>query len=132
MGIFLLGSLTRNWTTEMPYLALIHSFREKIESFRFLRDSARRNTIVFLLFFIPGTPKDVLTYFVGLTPMRLGEWLLITSVARVPSVLSSTFVGAAAGRSDWRTAIIVYAVTGAVSAAGAIFYRYYTKKHAQG
>ncbi len=102
--------------------------REKIESFRFLQDSSRRNFIVFLLFFIPGTPKDVLTYFVGLTPMRLGEWLLITGVARVPSVLSSTFVGAAAGRADWRTAIIVYAVTAVISAAGALFYRRYTKR----
>ena len=106
--------------------------REKIESFRFLQDSARRNAIVFLLFFIPGTPKDVLTYFVGLTPMRLGEWLLITSVARVPSVLSSTIVGAAAGESDWRTAIIVYAVTGVLSAAGALYYRHFTKRHAKG
>jgi len=105
--------------------------REKIEAFRFLQDSRRRNAIIFLLFFIPGTPKDVLTYFVGLTPMRLGEWLLITGVARVPSVLSSTYVGAAAGNADWRTAAVVYAVTGVVSAVGALFYRRYTKKRAE-
>ncbi len=104
---------------------------EKLRSFRFLQDSEKRNAIVFLLFFIPGTPKDVLTYFAGLTPMKLWEWLLITCVARVPSVVSSTLAGAAAGGSDYRTAIIIYAVTAVISAAGALFYRRFTKKHAE-
>lgn len=102
---------------------------EKLRSFRFLQDSEKRNAIVFLLFFIPGTPKDVLTYFAGLTPMKLWEWLLITCVARIPSVVSSTLAGAAAGEADYKSAIIIYAVTAVISAAGALFYRRFTKRH---
>lgn len=97
--------------------------REKIESLRFLQDDQKRNLIVFLIFFIPGTPKDVLTYFVGLTPMTLGQWLLITGIARIPSVLSSTLAGAAVGDSNYLSAIIIYGVTAIVSAAGALLYR---------
>lgn len=48
---------------------------EKIRSFTFLQNTRRLNLIAFLLFFIPGTPKDVLTYVVGLTPMRLPTWV---------------------------------------------------------
>lgn len=97
--------------------------KEKVESLSFLRDSRRRNLIVFLLFFIPGTPKDVITYFIGLTPMKLGEWLLITTVARVPSVLTSTLAGAAAGQQDYRLAVIIFAATAVVSLGGILVYR---------
>lgn len=97
--------------------------REKLESFSFLQNSARRNAIVFLIFFIPGTPKDVLTYFVGLTPMTLRQWLLITTVARIPSVLSSTLTGAAVGDSRFLAAGVIYGLTALLSIAGALVYR---------
>ncbi|MDO4741131.1 MAG: GNAT family N-acetyltransferase [Eubacteriales bacterium] len=102
--------------------------KEKLQSFRFLQDSTRRNAIVFLIFFIPGTPKDVLTYFVGLTPMKLGEWLLITSIARIPSVLSSTLTGAAIGDNQYLIAVAIYGVTAIVSLIGALIYK---KMHAK-
>jgi len=99
---------------------------EKLESFSFLRNDSRRNAIVFLIFFIPGTPKDVLTYFVGLTPMTLTEWLLITTIARIPSVLTSTLTGAAVGESRYLAAGIIYAITALISIAGALAYRKFT------
>ena len=49
--------------------------------------------LTFVLMTIPGTPKDLLTYFVGLTDMKLGTFLLISLVGRLPSVLSSTVGG---------------------------------------
>lgn len=101
---------------------------EKIESFRFLQDEGRRNALLFLIFLIPGTPKDALTYFVGLTPMTLWQWLFITGVARIPSVVSSTLTGAAVGDSQYLTAAIIYGLTGVFSVAGAIVYKKYTAK----
>jgi len=38
---------------------------------------------VFVLFLIPGVPKDVLCYVAGLTPMRLGLFLVVSTVARL-------------------------------------------------
>lgn len=102
--------------------------REKLDSLSFLKNSEKRNLIVFLLFFIPGTPKDVLTYFAGLTPMKLGEWLLITSVARIPSVISSTLAGAAVGDANYKVAIIVYGATAIASVVGGFAYKRYTAK----
>ena len=67
--------------------------REKIQSLRFLQNKQRRNTLFFTLFFIPGTPKDILTYVAGLTDIRLGTWLLITTPARIPSIITSTISG---------------------------------------
>ena len=46
--------------------------REKLQSLKFLQNAERLNLVIFLAFLIPGTPKDVLTYFAGLTPIRPG------------------------------------------------------------
>ena len=96
--------------------------REKIQSLRFLNTERRRNNLVFWLFFIPGTPKDLLTYFVGLTDMKLSVFLGISLVARIPSVLSSTFGGHLLGEGNYWGALLLYGITGAVSLIGLHFY----------
>lgn len=97
--------------------------REKIESLRFLRDERRRNLLVFLIFLIPGTPKDILSYCVGLTGMRLRTWLLISGTARIPSVVTSTIGGDALGMGNHGFALLVFGITLLISAAGLLIYR---------
>ena len=74
------------------------------------------------MFFIPGTPKDILTYFAGLTKIKLGEFLIISSVARFPSVISSTVGGALASSENYLWAVIVFAVTALISVIGLAIY----------
>ena len=103
---------------------LVETFvsREKVQQLRFINSQKKLNRFVFFLFLIPGTPKDVLTYFVGLTDMKLSDFLLITLIARIPSVLSSTICGQMLGDNHFYTAGIVYAITGIVSVLGYYFY----------
>ena len=82
--------------------------RDKIEKISFLQDSKKLNLLAFILFLIPGTPKDVMTYFIGITPMKLSTWLLITGTARIPSVVTSTFGGDALGLGNYSLAIWVF------------------------
>ena len=106
-------------------ISLVETFvpREKIQQLRFINSEQKLKRVVFLLFFIPGTPKDILTYFVGLTDMRLSEFLLITLTARIPSLVSSTISGQMLGDRHFLTAGIVYAVTGAISIIGYLCYK---------
>ena len=97
--------------------------REKIQQLRFINNQTKLKRVVFLLFFIPGTPKDILTYFVGLTDMRLSEFLLISLSARIPSVVSSTISGQMLGDKKFLTAGIVYAITCTISVAGYFAYK---------
>ena len=97
--------------------------REKINELRFLNTERKRNTLIFLLFFLPGTPKDLLTYFAGLTDIKMSSFLCISLVARIPSVLTSTFGGHLLGTEQYWGAVILYAVTGAVSMTGLLIYR---------
>ena len=102
--------------------------REKMMSVPFLQDGKRMHLTLFILFLIPGTPKDVFTYVMGLTPTTLWKVLLITSVARIPSVLTSTIAGNALGAQDYRCAIWVYSVTAVCSIAGILIYRAICKR----
>ncbi len=101
---------------------------EKINSMKFLKNDRSLNNLVFLIFFIPGTPKDLLTYFVGLTRMKLHTFLAISLIARIPSILTSTLAGNAINNNDWKSAIIIFSITAAVSIIGIIIYNIISKK----
>ena len=49
--------------------------------------------IMIILFLIPGTPKDLLSYIGGLLPIKPLRFILISTFARFPSVVSSTIAG---------------------------------------
>ena len=100
---------------------------DKINQLRFLNTEKKRNLLIFLLFFIPGTPKDLLTYFVGLTEIQLSAFLLISSLARIPSVVSSTFGGHLLGEGNYVGAIILYAITALISLLGLVGYNLWLK-----
>ena len=102
--------------------------REKIESLRFLHNEKRLALWVFILLFIPGTPKDIMTYIVPLTPMKLSTFLLLSTVARLPSVVTSTIGGNALGTGKLTFALIVFGATALISALGILIYRRICKR----
>ncbi|MDL2323859.1 VTT domain-containing protein [Ruminococcaceae bacterium OttesenSCG-928-A16] len=98
--------------------------KDKIQNLSFLQNNQKLNALVFLIFFIPGTPKDLLSYFVGLTQMRFLTWLAISTFARIPSIVTSTIGGDALGMQNYQFAIIVFVVTLAISGIGLLVYRH--------
>lgn len=134
LGI-LLGSVAvflpvKKWG--MRFVTLFIS-EEKFRSLKFLQNEKRLNLVAFVLFFIPGTPKDVMTYFVGLTPMKLPVWIFITLTARIPSVITSTVGGDAVGSQNYGFAILVFAITAVVSLTGlGLYSRYLRKREKEG
>lgn len=102
--------------------------REKLESISFLKDKRKRNAIVFFVFFIPGTPKDLLTYVVGLTDMSIPMYLLLTGIARTPAIVISTIGGDALGLENYWNSILFLGGLAIVSFVGVIIYRKIHKK----
>lgn len=89
----------------------------------FLKNPKKTKVLAFLLMMIPGTPKDFLSYFAGLTNLTLAQWLKIVVIARLPSVLTSTLTGAAAGERRYILAVILLIITTLLSVAGILYYR---------
>lgn len=97
--------------------------KEKLESFGFLNNQKRLGVTLFIVYLIPGTPKDVITYIIGLTPMKLWVFLILTGIARIPSIVTSTMCGEALGVRNWTAAIVIYAVTAVASIIGIYLYK---------
>ncbi len=89
---------------------------DKIENNKILKDPRKVETIMTILFFIPGTPKDLLIYIGGLLPIKPSKFILISTFARFPSVISSTIAGAKLAVGDIKTIIIIYAITFVITA----------------
>ena len=101
---------------------------EKIKNIKFLKATPKRDFIFLLIFALPGTPKDLLCYFAGLTDIRFPVWLIICSLGRLPAIITSTIGGDALLNKNYLFAIIVFAVTLAVSGLGLLLYNYICKK----
>jgi len=56
---------------------------ETYHKFDFLT-RARGELMVFLLFLIPGFPKDILCYILGVSPLPFGMFFLLSTVGRIP------------------------------------------------
>ena len=125
MGSLIVFLLVRRFG--MAFIEIFIS-KEKIESLKFLKTNGQSRVVIFLLFLIPGSPKDVLAYAVGLTDLTVPAWLFITAVGRFPSILLSTLSGDALGEQNYTVFIIVIAVIAVLGAAGGILYRLWLKK----
>ncbi len=130
---FLLGSIiiytfVKKWG--IHFVELFFSL-EKINNLRFLNNSKKLNVLAFLLFMIPGTPKDIMIYFLGLTNIKPLAFILTVTVARLPSLVTSTIGGNALGMKKYAFAIIVFTLTLAISAAGFILYNVISKHNSK-
>lgn len=120
----LFGSITAILLARRFGRSLVESIypKEKIDALPIINDPKKRNATVFLLFLIPGTPKDMLTYVIGLTNMSIPKYIALTTFARFPSVIMSTFSGDALGDNKIKLAIIAFVITAVISGSGYLIY----------
>lgn len=119
LGSILVFGLVRKFGVRLVEVFFTY---EKIKSAKFLQNRKKVELLVFLMFFLPGTPKDLLTYFVGLTDIKTKHFFIIATFARIPSVVTSTVGGSLLGTEKYTFAIIVFAATLAISIAGWYIY----------
>lgn len=81
---------------------------EKIEKNKLFQNPTKIEMIMFILFLVPGTPKDLLVYISGLLPIKPSRFILISTFARFPSVITSTLAGENLAIGDWKMSIILY------------------------
>jgi len=87
----------------------------KIQNSKTWSDRNKIRILLFLSFFIPGLPKDIFVYIGGLLPIKPIEFLLISTFARFPSIISSTIVGSNILYGNWIIILITYVITFSIS-----------------
>ena len=124
LGI-LIGSLIVYLLVRRLGMPIVSIFMDpdKFQNLWLLKDEKRFERISFLLFFIPGTPKDLLTWAAGFVKLNPLRFFLIATVARLPSILSSTLAGASLIDGDFKTTAVIFVVTGCVSVIGVLVHK---------
>jgi uncharacterized membrane protein YdjX (TVP38/TMEM64 family) len=87
--------------------------KETIERFNFTINSNRRRAsfLIFLLFLLPGFPKDYLCYILGLGPMSIKEFLVISTVGRFSGTSLLTLGGAYIRNQQYYRFFVLVGVT---------------------
>lgn len=92
-----------------------------LDKFRKFEDSGKLNTIVFILFLIPGMPKDVFTYLVPLTDMNMRTFLVLSNVGRIPGILVSTYAADKLMEGRYAESAIIFGVAAVIAVLGIVF-----------
>ena len=71
--------------------------------------------LCFLIFLIPGLPKDVTCYLFGLSPMPLWVFAVVSTLGRIPGTWVLSAQGARTASGDYLEVILVTAVAVAVA-----------------
>ena len=102
--------LVRKFGKKFVYSFCSEEKVKKIENSKLFNSPKKIEMIMLILFLIPGTPKDLLVYIAGLLSIKPLKFILISSIARFPSVISSTLAGENLAVGDWKMSIILYAI----------------------
>jgi len=102
--------LVRKFERKFVYKFCSKEKIDKIENSKIFRNPKKTEWTMIILFFIPGTPKDLLTYVAGLLPVRPVRFSLFATIARFPSIITSTLAGSKLAVGNWKMSIILYVV----------------------
>ena len=99
----LLGTLIVFFATRLFGYSLVKAVvpAGKLQKFERLLTGRTSDITVFLLFLIPGIPKDTLVYVSGLTPIKPLKFLPICLIARLPALWGSAYIGANLQEKDY-------------------------------
>jgi len=105
----LAGGLFNFWIGRLlgrPFVEAVFK-KDTIEKIEKITNSGRQAAGFFLLFAIPGIPKDALCYIAGMTHFSLPLFMLVSTLGRLPGILGSSIMGSAAGQGSYTLAFIL-------------------------
>ncbi len=81
--------------------------KDQVDRVMKVLDSRWSRLAFFLLFVIPGIPKDILCYVGGISRMGFPFFLGASFLGRLPGILGSVIIGNAAADKNWDVVIVV-------------------------
>ena len=87
---------------------------KKVRDYKRKLDSGRGLLLAFLIYLIPGIPKDLVSYAAGVSDMRFRPFLLVATMGRIPGMLGSLLLGHFFGRQDYRSMIILAVIVAVI------------------
>lgn len=128
LGSFI-GSLIIVFLAEKLGSKFVSAFinEEQLSSLSLINNNKNQQLFLFIFYLIPATPKDILTYVAGSLKINMMQFFVITTIARIPSILTSTICGAQLGQNNITAAAAIFIATAAVSLICALLYNKFKK-----
>lgn len=117
------GSLIAFYLARIIGMPVIRIFvpKKQLEKFEFLINSNKGETAMFLIFLIPGIPKDVMLYIAGISPVKPLKFFMLYMIARLPGNFGMAYIGANMQSKNYTGAIIMSVIAALAFLAGVIF-----------
>jgi len=79
----------------------------KFEQYKRLLESRKGLVAIFILYLIPGLPKDVISYLAGIAEIRLLPFFCVSMAGRIPALFFSILTGYFLVKNSWVPLCIV-------------------------
>lgn len=102
---------------------LVEAFVNKkdLKKFKFLRDPDKVALVFFIIYLIPGMPKDTISFLAPLTDMNKKTYFLYVLPARFPLIFLSAVFGAAVRDGNYTLAVVLCIIMIDIGIVGIIF-----------
>lgn len=94
---------------------------EKIRKMLKTLNSKKAVVLVFLLYLIPGFPKDICSYVAGLSELKLKPFLIISLIGRSPGMMGSLLIGRQVEVGGYVSAVVIAAIALILCLLGIVF-----------
>lgn len=94
---------------------------EKIRNMLKTLNSKKAVILVFLIYLIPGVPKDLCSYVAGLSEMKLKPFLIISLIGRSPGMMGSLLIGRQVEVGGYTSAIVIAVIALILCLLGVLF-----------
>ena len=123
IGAFL-GTTITFWLAKGLGSDFVHIFFEKDKTEDYVKrlNSKTAYTIVFLLYAIPGIPKDVVSYAAGLSEMKYKPFIILSTIGRLPGMMGSIIIGSMWHKEEY-VGMIILAIIAVVAFCCCVIYR---------
>lgn len=102
---------------------------EKLKKWSFIRNEKKLELIAFILFVIPGTPKDLFCYIFPLTAIEEKRFMIISVIGRIPAIITSIYAADYIYDGDYIKAGIIWGIVMLVSGGAIIAGSLIMKRH---
>jgi len=101
----------------------VHLFfgERKVTEMIDLMNSPKGLIVTFIIFLIPGIPKDLCSYAAGLSNIKIKPYLIVSMIARIPGMLGCLIIGSRVGAGGYTSAAVVAAIAVVLLILGIVF-----------
>jgi len=92
-----------------PYVEKIIR-NEKVKFFKKILKVGSKKIVVFMFYLVPGIPKDALAYICGVSDISLKDFVIYSTLGRIPGIFISSYFGQKIYDQD-TTSLITISVT---------------------